>query len=112
MTARATRASLAKSRARRLSEAMDILRSLGFAPRQSNEVAGYTLLALLDLRPGQTWSEATAPLRDITPIIEFVDEVYGVCYAPNGRIISSSSTASDSWDRIQTPCLRSRKGRL
>ena len=54
---------------RRLEESMGILHELGFVARQSNEVAGYTLLALLDLKPAQPWSEAAAPLRGITPII-------------------------------------------
>jgi len=64
---------------------MEILRSLGFAPRQSNEIAGYTLLALLDLKPTQPWSDVATPLRGITPIIEFVRKTYGVRYAPNTR---------------------------
>lgn len=72
-------------RERKLKGAVDILRSLGFAPRQRNEVAGYTLLACLDLKPGQSWSEAAAPLRGITPIIGFVAAAYGVRYAPNTR---------------------------
>ena len=53
---------------KKLKGATEILRALGFAPKQSNEVAGYTLLALLDLKPGQSWAEAVAPLRGITPI--------------------------------------------
>ena len=69
----------------KLKGAIEILRSLGFAPKQSNEVAGYTLLALLDLKPGQSWSEGAAPLRGITPIIDFVATAYGVRYAPNTR---------------------------
>lgn len=76
---------LAKARTRKLTEAMDILQALGFGPKQSNEVAGYTLLAMLDLRPMQTWREVAVPLRGITPIIEFLDEAYGVRYAPNTR---------------------------
>jgi hypothetical protein len=64
---------------------MEILRSLGFAPKQSNEVAAYTLLACLDLKPGHSWSDAAAPLRGITPIIDFVATAYGVRYAPNTR---------------------------
>jgi len=66
------RTALAKARAQKLTEAMEILRTLGFAARQSNEVAGYTLLALLDLKPTQPWNSVSAPLRGITPIIEFV----------------------------------------
>ena len=37
--------------ARKLKEAIAILRAMGFGPKQSNEVAGYVLLALLDLGP-------------------------------------------------------------
>ncbi len=44
-----------------------------------------TLLALLDLRPNISWAEAQAPLRGITPIIDFVAGAYGVRYAPNTR---------------------------
>ncbi len=72
-------------REKKLKSAMEILRSLGFAPKQSNEVAGYTLLACLDLKPGQSWSEAAAPLRGITPVIDFVATAYGLRYAPNTR---------------------------
>jgi hypothetical protein len=70
---------------RKLDEAMASLKALGFAPRQSNEVAGYTLLALLDLQANKPWSGAASPLRGITPIIEFISENYRVKYAPNTR---------------------------
>lgn len=72
-------------REKKLNGATEILRAFGFAPKQSNEIAGYTLLALLDLRPGQSWNEAEAPLRGITPIIDFVATAYGIRYAPNTR---------------------------
>lgn len=72
-------------REKKLKDATEILHSLGFAPKQSNEGAGYTLLALLNLKPGQTWNEAAAPLRGITPIIDFVATAYGLRYAPNTR---------------------------
>jgi hypothetical protein len=81
----ATRTSAKKARQKKLKEAMDILESLGFASRRSNEVAGYTLLALLDMKPTQPWRDVAAPLRGITPMIEFVAKVYGVRYAPNTR---------------------------
>lgn len=74
-----------KARQRKVKEAMEILRALGFASKQSNEVAGYTLLALLDMKPTQPWGDVDAPLRGITPIIEFVSKTYGVRYAPNTR---------------------------
>jgi hypothetical protein len=70
---------------RKLEEAIEVLRALGFSHRQSNEVAGYTLLALLDLKPKDPWSNAGNPLRGITPIIDFIHQFYGVRYAPNTR---------------------------
>jgi hypothetical protein len=76
---------LAAARETKLRDAMEILRTLGFTTRQSNEVAGYSLLALLNLKPSQSWSEAAEPLLGITPIINFVAEAYGVRYAPNTR---------------------------
>src|SRR5882672_142054 len=84
MAATNARAS-ATARKRRVGEAMEILKSLDFGPRQSNEVAAYTFLALLDLPADAPWSAASNPLRGITPIIEFVDKAYGVRYAPNTR---------------------------
>src|SRR5437899_2716611 len=79
------RSASAAVRKRKRGEAMEILKSLGFGPRQSNEVAAYTLLALLDLAANAPWSAASNPLRGITPIIEFIAKTYGVRYAPNTR---------------------------
>jgi hypothetical protein len=70
---------------RKLREATEILKSLRFGPKQSNETAGYVLLALLDLDPSQPWSAATGPLRGITPIIEYLRKKYRKEYAPNSR---------------------------
>src|SRR5438876_9820851 len=84
MVASQARASAAAKK-RRLSEAMEILKSLGFSPRQSNEVAAYTFLALLNLAANAPWGAALNPLRGITPIIEFIAKAYGVRYAPNTR---------------------------
>lgn len=75
----------AAARRKRIQEARDILGQLGFTHRQANEVAALTFLSLLDLRPAQMWSEASDPLRGITPIIEFINDTYGVSYAPNTR---------------------------
>ena len=71
--------------ARELKEAMAILREIGFGQRQSNEVAGYVLLALLDLGPYDNWTSVQNPLRGITPIIDFVAAKYRLRYAPNTR---------------------------
>ncbi len=71
--------------ARKLREAIAILRAMGFGPKQSNEVAGYVLLALLDLGPYDPWQNAQDSLRGITPIIDFVANKYRLRYAPNTR---------------------------
>ena len=73
------------ARKRRLAEAIEALTALQFGPKQRNDTAAYTLLALLDLPPAKEWSEAESPLRGITPIIDFIAEAYGIRYAPNTR---------------------------
>jgi hypothetical protein len=75
----------AAARKRRLAETIEALTALEFGPKQRNETAAYTLLALLDLLPDAAWAEARAPLRGITPVIEFIATAYGVRYAPNTR---------------------------
>ena len=70
---------------RKLKEAITVLRAVGFGPKQSNEVAGYVLLAMLDLGPYDPWQSAQDPLRGITPTIDFVANEYHVRYAPNTR---------------------------
>jgi hypothetical protein len=72
-------------RKRRLAEAIEALTSLQFAPKQRNETAAYTLLALLGLQPDAPWAESQAPLCGITPVIDFIAKAYGVRYAPNTR---------------------------
>jgi len=75
----------AAARKQRLAEAIEALTALQFGPKQRNETAAYTLLALLDLQPDSAWTDAKAPLRGITPIIEFIAAAYGNRYAPNTR---------------------------
>lgn len=70
---------------RRINEACSVLKALGLPKEQTNERAGLTLLALLDLGPKQPWSAATAPLRGVTPIMEFAAERYGKHWKPNTR---------------------------
>jgi hypothetical protein len=75
----------AAARKRRLAETIEALVALQFGPKQRNETAAYTLLALLDLLPDAAWAEAQAPLRGITPVIDFIATAYGIRYAPNTR---------------------------
>jgi hypothetical protein len=74
-----------QSKKQKLTETVETLTALQFGPKQRNEIAAYTLLAILDLRPDIPWTEAQAPLCGVTPIIDFVAEAYGVRYAPNTR---------------------------
>jgi hypothetical protein len=73
------------ARKRRLVETIAALTALQFGPKQRNETAAFTLLALLDLHPDVPWAKAQAPLCGITPVIDFTATAYGVRYAPNTR---------------------------
>ena len=73
------------ARKQRLREAIDALTALQFGPKQRNETAAYTLLALLNLQPDASWADAQAPLCGITPVIDFIASAYGIRYAPNSR---------------------------
>ena len=76
---------LTESRKQRLAQTIEALTALGFGPKQRNETAAYSLLALLYLRSETPWHEAQAPLRGIRPIMDFIAEAYGIRYAPNTR---------------------------
>ncbi|MEH1867577.1 MAG: BsuBI/PstI family type II restriction endonuclease [Nostoc sp.] len=69
----------------RIDEALQILRHLGFPRTQLNERSALTLLALLGLKPTDSWKFATSPLMGITPIMDFMAQHYGKTYKPNTR---------------------------
>lgn len=71
--------------ARRLSDALSVLKDLGFPRAQINERSALTLLALLNLKPTTPWRKATAPLIGITPMMDFFAAHYGKRYKPNTR---------------------------
>lgn len=68
-----------------LTAALHVLVDLGMPRPQQNERSAVTLLALLDLRPGMNWGQATNPLVGITPVMSWAREHYGLEYAPNTR---------------------------
>jgi adenine-specific DNA-methyltransferase len=70
---------------KRVDEALAILKTLGLPREQQNERSALTLLSLLDLKPSTPWSEASAPLLGITPMMTFFSDHYGKTYAPNSR---------------------------
>ncbi len=69
----------------RIKQALEVLKVLGLPRGQLNERSALALLALLELGPETPWAEAQSPLRGITPMMEFMTEVYGRRYAPNTR---------------------------
>ena len=65
--------------------AHQIIILLGLPRAQQNERSALSLLSLLNLTPGKSWTEAENPLVGITPIMDWVHEHYGKKYAPNTR---------------------------
>ena len=69
----------------RIDEGMTVLRDLGMPREQQNERSALTLLAIVGLAPGDLWTRASAPLRGVTPIMDWIQANYGRRYAPNTR---------------------------
>jgi adenine-specific DNA-methyltransferase len=71
---------------RKIEQAILVLKSVPSLPAESvNERSALILLALLDLIPQVPWSDASRPLRGVTPIMEFIARHYNKTYAPNSR---------------------------
>ena len=68
-----------------IEQALAILKAVGVPRAQQNDRSALTLLALVDLKPGESWRQASAPLRGITQMMEFFSNHYGITYAPNTR---------------------------
>jgi adenine-specific DNA-methyltransferase len=73
------------STVKKIEEAISILKQLGLPKAQQNERSGLTLLALLDLKPNDSWSNSGSPLIGITEMMNFFESHYGKKYAPNTR---------------------------
>ena len=70
---------------RKIDEALEVLKALGLPSKQQNRRSTLTLLALLDLRPAESWSSIKQPLMGITPVMDYIRDHYGHQYAPNTR---------------------------
>lgn len=70
---------------KKLDQAILIITDLGLPRAQLNDRSALTLLALLDIKPSDKWSNAKARKIGITPIMEFCKQFYGRDYAPNTR---------------------------
>ena len=69
----------------KITDAISILKQLGFPKQQQNDRSGLTLLALLNLKSGDSWTKSKKPLIGITPMMNFFEINYGKKYAPNSR---------------------------
>ncbi len=65
--------------------ALAFLEGLDFPRTQLNERSALTLLAICNLKPGDDWRAATAPLVGITPMMNHMRDHFGKAYAPNTR---------------------------
>jgi adenine-specific DNA-methyltransferase len=70
---------------KKIGEALEILKRIGMPREQQNERSALTLLALLNLKPTESWKNSSNPLIGITPMMKFFEENYGKKYAPNSR---------------------------
>lgn len=70
---------------KRISEANQILISLGMPRAQQNERSALCLLAILNLTPRRIWARAENPLMGIAPIMDWARAHYQRQYAPNTR---------------------------
>lgn len=70
---------------KRIEEALAILKDISAPKEQQNERSALCLLALADIRPDTPWSQAAAPRRRITEMMDWFREYYGKQYAPNTR---------------------------
>jgi hypothetical protein len=68
-----------------IEQAQDVLRQLGFDGPRSNERSALTLLALLGMGAGDSWSEATRGLHGVTPMMDWMERHFGKHYQPNSR---------------------------
>jgi len=70
---------------KRIEQALTILKNISAPREQQNERSALCLLALADIRPDKPWSQATAPRRGITEMMDWFRDHYGKQYAPNTR---------------------------
>lgn len=69
----------------RIAEALTILKALGMPSEQLNDRTAICLLALLDLPPRRSWTEAKNPMLGIRAILDFAREKLARNYAENTR---------------------------
>ena len=71
--------------AKRIKEALLILKDISAPRSQQNDRSALCLLSLADIGPETPWAQAQAPLRGITEMMDWFRDHYGKQYAPNTR---------------------------
>lgn len=75
-----------------IDEAVDLLRSFDVDEGRMNERSAMTLLALLQLKQGDLWNDATNPMLGTRAIMDWIRDEFGVEYKPNTRETIRRST--------------------
>ena len=68
-----------------IDEALEVLRDFEVGKDQLNERSAMTLLALLQLKDGDSWEQATNPMLGLRAIMDWIRDQFGVAYKPNTR---------------------------
>ena len=68
-----------------IQEAMEVLHDFEVGKDQLNERSAMTLLALLQLKDGDSWEQATNPMLGTRAIMDWIRDEFGVNYKPNTR---------------------------
>jgi hypothetical protein len=69
----------------RIAEARALLSGLGMDAKRQNLRSARVLLSLLDLKPGDPWSSASAPLLGIQTIMDRIEDRYDFAYKTGSR---------------------------
>lgn len=69
----------------KISEAREILQSVGMPKQQQADICCYVILAMAGVKPEMSWKEATNKWIRVHDIIWFANIYYGASYAENSR---------------------------
>ena len=70
---------------KKIEETRGFLQTIGMPKAQQADICCYVILAMADIKPDMSWSEATNDWIRIHDIIQFVNTFYGMSYAENSR---------------------------
>ena len=70
---------------KKIEETRGFLQTIGMPKAQQADICCYVILAMADIKPDMSWSEATNEWIRIHDIIQFVNTFYSTSYAENSR---------------------------